>query len=141
MKDIKVCIQISFTFQTCANVAVQVKLEDLCLNEEQKKAVQNDYSNKSHFFKEFIENNVFDQAEALRLLQTLGLDRKSRELPERRWRAVWSTKWSLTNGESRRRILFQWCVQSFTSSNKAEFDTPFKLMRIRSPCETEHGKK
>ncbi|KLO10035.1 hypothetical protein SCHPADRAFT_833081 [Schizopora paradoxa] len=94
-------------FQTYADVELQVKLTDLSLNEEQKKGVENTYNTKAHFFKEFNKNNAAEQAEAVELLQTLGLDRQSRELPERRWRAVWSTKWSLISGESRRRILFQ----------------------------------
>ncbi len=80
----------------------------VCFSEEQRKAVDEIYDRKNHFFKQFSDADAKEQDEAGALMQSLGIDIKSRELPEWRWRTVWSTQWELKYGGHRRRILFQW---------------------------------
>jgi len=87
----------------------KVRLEYLSHTLEQQTATASLYEREEISSYHFDPTNPHHQARVQQILLQLGLDRVSRDSLDSRWSVQWSNSWFIgEDGDSRKRILFQW---------------------------------
>jgi hypothetical protein len=96
----------------------QVQTRFLSHTSEQAQATTDLYANNRQDCQLFIPEDLRSQECARNLLLQLGLDRPSRSSLDSRWNVQWSNSWIVgpeKEGDTRKRILFQWYLQLIVS--------------------------